>query len=103
MTEDEMVGCHHQLSGHEFEKALGDGKGQGILTCCSPWGHRESDTTEQLNTTTLCCKISVYTKHHNNTRRQELYYPQVMEEKESLSNLSVSKSSNNDWGSKREE
>ena len=43
-----MVACHHQLNGHEFEQALGDGKGQGILTCCSPWGHKESDTTEQL-------------------------------------------------------
>ena len=68
-----MVGCHHQLNGHEFEQALGDGEGQGILTRCSPWGHKESDTTEQLNNNnTLCCKIFVYTKHHNNTRRQEL-------------------------------
>ena len=49
MTEDEMVGWHHRLNGHEFEQALGDGEGQGILTCCSPWGHRESDETEQLN------------------------------------------------------
>ena len=72
MTEDEMVGCHHQLNGHEFEQALGDGEGQGILTRCSPWGHKELDTTEQLNNNTLCCKIFVYTKHHNNTRRQEL-------------------------------
>ena len=44
-----MVGWHHQLNGHEFEQALGDGEGQGSLACCSPWGHRESDTTEQLN------------------------------------------------------
>ena len=36
---------------HEFEKALGDGEGQGNLVCCSPWGHKESDTTEQLNRT----------------------------------------------------
>ena len=49
MTEDEMVGWHHQLSGHEFEQALGDGEGQGSLACCSPWGHRELDTTERLN------------------------------------------------------
>ena len=48
-TEDEMVGWHHQLNGHESEQALGDGDGQGGLACCSPWGHRESDTTEQLN------------------------------------------------------
>ena len=39
-TEDEMVGWHHQLSGHEFEQALGDGEGQGSLACCSPWGCR---------------------------------------------------------------
>ena len=49
MTEDEMVGWHHQLNGQEFEQALGDGEGQGGLACCSPWGHKESDTTEQLN------------------------------------------------------
>ena len=40
MTEDEMVGWHRQLNGHEFEQALGDGEGQGSLPCCSPWGHR---------------------------------------------------------------
>ena len=48
MTEDEMVGWHHLLDGHEFEQALGDG-GQGSLACCSPWGRKELDTTEQLN------------------------------------------------------
>ena len=47
--EDEMVGWHHQLDGHEFEQALGVGDGQGSLICCSPWSHKESDTTEQLN------------------------------------------------------
>ena len=50
-TEDEMVGWHHQLNGHEFEEALGVGDGQGSLACCSPWGCKESDTTEQLNWT----------------------------------------------------
>ena len=40
MTEDEMVGWHHQLSGHESEQILGDREGQGSLMCCSPWGHR---------------------------------------------------------------
>ena len=49
MTEDEMVGWHHQLDGHEFEQALGVGDGQGRLACCSAWGCKESDTTEQLN------------------------------------------------------
>ena len=45
MTEDEMVGRYHQTDGHEFEQALGAGDGQGNLVCCSPWGHKESDTT----------------------------------------------------------
>ena len=49
MTEDEMVGCHHQLDGHEFEQAQGVGAGQGSLACCNPWGLKESDTSEQLN------------------------------------------------------
>ena len=48
MTEDEMVGWHHRLKGHEFEQALGDGEGQGNLACCSPWGHKELDMTERL-------------------------------------------------------
>ena len=48
MTEDEMVGWHHQLDGHEFKQAPGDGEGQGGLVCCSPWGRKESDTTELL-------------------------------------------------------
>ena len=41
--------CYHQLNGHEFEQTLGDSEGPGILVCCSPWGHKELDTTEQLN------------------------------------------------------
>ena len=49
MTEDEMVGRNHRLSGHEFEQALGVGDRQGSLAGCSPWGRKESDTTEQLN------------------------------------------------------
>ena len=49
MIEDEMVGWHHWLDGHEFEQALGIGDGQGSLVCCSPWGHRESDMTQVLN------------------------------------------------------
>ena len=40
MTEDEMVGWHHRLDGHEFEQVLGDCEGQGGLACCSPWGRR---------------------------------------------------------------
>ena len=49
MTEDEMVGWHHQLNGHEFEQALGVVDGQGSLVCCGPWGHKESNMTEGLN------------------------------------------------------
>ena len=48
-TEDEMVGWHHQFDGHEFEQAPGVGHGQGSLVYFSPWGHKESDTTEWLN------------------------------------------------------
>ena len=46
MTEDEMVGWHHRLNGHEFDQTPGDGEGQGSLACCRPWGRKESDTTE---------------------------------------------------------
>ena len=49
MTEDEMVGWHHQLDGHEFEQAPRVGDGQGSLACCSPWGLKELDMTEWLN------------------------------------------------------
>ena len=50
-TEDEMIGCHHRLNGHEFEQTLGVGDGQGSLVSCSLWGCKESDTTEWLNWT----------------------------------------------------
>ena len=52
-TEDEMVGWHHRLNGHEFEQTLGDSEGQGSLACCSPWGHKELDMTEQMNKTAM--------------------------------------------------
>ena len=51
--EDKMVGWHHWLDGYEFEQALGIGDGQGSLVFCSPWGRKESDTTEWLNWTEL--------------------------------------------------
>ena len=51
-TEDEMVGWHHRLNGHEFEQALGDSEGQGCLVCCSPWFLKESDMTLCLNNDT---------------------------------------------------
>ena len=47
-----MAGWHHPPNGHELEQTLGDGEGQGSLECCSPWGHKELDRTEKLNTTT---------------------------------------------------
>ena len=47
--ENEKVGWHHRLDGHEFEQAPGGGDGQGSLACCSPGGQKESDTSEQLN------------------------------------------------------
>jgi len=51
MTEDETVGWHHRLNGHEFEQAPGVADEQGSLVCCSPWGCKELDTTERLNRT----------------------------------------------------
>ena len=60
ITEDEMVGWHHQLDGDEFEQALGVDDGQGSLACCSPWGLKELDTIEQLNWTDwICWKIKI--------------------------------------------
>ena len=65
-TEDEMVGWHHQLNGHNFEQALGVGNGQGSLACCSPWGRKESDTMERLNWTELTqSQIGSKRKCHN--------------------------------------
>ena len=49
MTEDKMIGWHHQIGGREFEQTFEVGNGQGSLQCCSPWGRKESDTTEGLN------------------------------------------------------
>ena len=49
MAEDEIVGSHYQLNGHEFEQTLRDCEGQGSLARCSPWSHKESDLTEWLN------------------------------------------------------
>ena len=67
--EDEMVGMHHWLNGHGFGWTLGVGDGQGGLACCSSWGHKESDTTEQLNWTELsidrwCSNVSWKEKPH---------------------------------------
>ena len=67
MTEDELVGWHHQLNGHEFEQSLGDDEGWGSLAYCSPWGHKESDTTERLNTT-------IVQKHYEVSRNSMLNF-----------------------------
>ena len=71
MTEDEMIGRHHQLNGHGFGWTPGVGDGQGALACCGSWGHKESDTTERLNWTELnwtsICKCDV--KHSEWVRK----------------------------------
>ena len=59
MIEDEMFGCHHQLNGHEFEQTPGYGEGQGILACCSPWGHKEPDTTLVTEQQQNSCKVAI--------------------------------------------
>ena len=58
MTEDEMVGWHHWLNGHEFEQILGDGERQGSLVCCSPWGCKELGMPKLLNNNYKFHKIS---------------------------------------------
>ena len=63
MTEDEMVGWHHQLNAHEFEQAPGVSDGQGSLVCWSPWGLKESDMTEWLNWTELNHIIKGYNQY----------------------------------------
>ena len=64
-TEDEMVGWHHQLDGHGFGWTPGVGDGQGGLMCCSSWGRKELDTTEQLNWIELNCCVSEYFLIHS--------------------------------------
>ena len=69
MTEDKMVGWHYQLNGHEFEQAPQVGHGQGSLVCCSPWGHKDLDMTEQLNGTEsfLRAQKAITKKNNNNS------------------------------------
>ena len=55
-AQDEMAGWHHRFDGHEFEQIPGDSEGWGSLACCSPWGHKESDVTERLNSNNRCSK-----------------------------------------------
>ena len=63
MTEDEMVGWHHQLNGHEFEQAPGDGEGQGNLACYSPRGHRVRHDLETEQQLPHCRQIPYYLSH----------------------------------------
>ena len=58
--QDEMAGWHHRIDGREFEWTLGVGDGQGGLACCSPWDHKESDTTDRLNWTELNHRVRIY-------------------------------------------
>ena len=62
MTDDEMVGWYYWFTGHEFEQPLGDSERQGSLACYSPWGHKDSDMTEQLNN--IYIYIYIYTHTH---------------------------------------
>ena len=63
MTEDEMVGWHHRLNGREFEPTPGDSEGRGSLACCSSWGRKESDMTEQLNNNTVVVMTVMKSSH----------------------------------------
>ena len=58
MTEDEVVGWYYRLNGHEFEQTQGNSEGQGSLACCSPWGSKELDETEQLNSNNISVTIN---------------------------------------------
>ena len=62
-----MIRGHHRFDEHEFEQALGDGEGQGSLACCSPWGHKESDTTERPNNERLKKNAAQTLKGKNRT------------------------------------
>ena len=72
MTEDKMIRCHHRLDGHESEQAPRVSDGQGSLACCSPWGHKASDTTERLNRTELKATIRMLKKEKKGINCGEL-------------------------------
>ena len=71
MAEDEMIGWHHQLNGHEFRQALGVGDGQGSLACCSLWDHKESDMAERLNWTESNLIGILLTRENLDTQRDK--------------------------------
>ena len=70
MTEDEMVGWHPRLNGHEFEQALGDSEGQGGLACCSPWSCKELGMIEQLNNSNIKNRGKPETKQQDPCKRE---------------------------------
>ena len=80
MTEDEMVGWYHWINGHEFEQALGAGDGQRGLACCSPWGHKELDTTEQLKNSNKILPLNHFPpaarNSHSMLKMPNLFLPQ---------------------------
>ena len=80
-TEDEMVGWHRRLNGHEFEWTPGVGDGQGGLACCSPWGRKELDTTEQLHkkkNTLKWNKAKANEEKKSSTRAQASWHPDLL-------------------------
>ena len=68
-TENKIAAWHHQLNGYEFEQTLGDREGQGSLACCSPWDHKEWDTTERLNNSN---NILIVSSHGREQRGSKL-------------------------------
>ena len=82
ITKDEMVGWHHWLDGHKFDQAPGVGDGQGSLMCCSPWGHKELDTTEWLSWTELSfLQFHYYQKPFkwDNFCKLSVFFPQSLQ------------------------
>ena len=71
MTKDDIVGWHYQLDGHEFGQTPGD-EGQGSLACCSPWGHKESDTTDRLNNKQLFSELNEIIHLKNSTMFEKI-------------------------------
>ena len=70
--EDELVGWHHWLSGHEFKQVLGDREGHGSLVCCSPWSHKEVDTTEWLHNKLVSKALNKW-KYFDNSNKVALF------------------------------
>ena len=73
VTEDETVGWHHQLNGHEFEQTLGNSERQRSLACCSPWGHEELDMNEQLNNNLIKIPEKIFQQRENNIPELVVY------------------------------